>query len=192
MRWMTLLVVLSLLFAALTSCASTGGSAAETPSPALSTVLPTRSSMMELTPQPTTRPTLPPVDPDACAVTIPNGTSPPGMPPASRRHGNGALWVDLWPNNRILATAPNYLHPDGSISMKFPWWRGVAGKLTIEGHRLDAPAPPLKASVPNGYGEIGFQASGIDFPSEGCWQITGRVGDASLTFVTLVIAVRTP
>lgn len=189
---LTLLPILFLLVAALTGCASTSGSAAETRSQALSTVLPTRSSMMESTPQPAARPTLPPVDPDACAVTIPNGTSPPGMPPASRRHGNGALWVDLWPNNRILATAPNYLHPDGSIDMKFPWWRGVAGKLTIEGHRLDAPAPPLSASVSDGYGEMGFQASSIHFPSEGCWQITGRVGEASLTFVTLVIKVPAP
>ncbi len=186
---LTLLPILFLLVAALTGCASTGSTVAETPSPAMSTVLPTRSSTVESTPQPTALPTLPPVDPDACPVTIPNGTTPPGVPPDPSRHGNGALWVDLWPNNRILATAPNYLHPNGSISMKFPWWRGVAGKLTIEGHRLDASAPPLTASVPNGYGEIGFQASGIDFPSEGCWQITGRVGDASLTFVTLVIGV---
>jgi hypothetical protein len=43
--------------------------------------------------------------------------------------------------------------------------------------------------VPDGYGDSGFQSSGITLPSEGCWQVTGRVGDASLTFVTLVLAV---
>jgi hypothetical protein len=76
--------------------------------------------------------------------------------------------------------------------MKFGWWRGVSGKLTIEGFRLGASVPPIQTSVPDGYGETGFQATGILFPSEGCWQITGRVGEASLTFVTLVIKVPAP
>lgn len=72
---------------------------------------------------------------------------------------------------------------DGSLDMKFPWWRAVRGRLTITGRRLDGPADPLRARVPEGYGETGFQASGIIFPSEGCWKITGRAGDAELTFV---------
>jgi hypothetical protein len=64
----------------------------------------------------------------------------------------------------------------------------VRGQLEITGHRLDGPAPPLTASVPEGYGESGFQASGVTFPTAGCWEVTGRVGDATLTFVTLVVA----
>ncbi len=152
----TLLVVVSLFVAALTSCASTGGSAAETPSRAMSTMLPTRSSTVESTPQPTTPPTLPAVDSNSCPVTIPNGSSPPGVSPSPNRHGNGALWVDLWPGNRILAD-PRFVLRDGSVDMKFGWWRGVPGKLTIEGHRLDASAPPIQTSVPDGYGEKGFQ-----------------------------------
>jgi hypothetical protein len=32
-----------------------------------------------------------------------------------------------------------------------------------------------------------FQATGIIFPAEGCWQMTGKVGQATLRFVTLVI-----
>ena len=73
--------------------------------------------------------------------------------------------------------------------MKFPWVRGVRGKLTIQGKRLDAPAPPLRAHIPDGYGDTGFQATGIIFPSEGCWEVTGKVGDSSLTFVTRVVRV---
>lgn len=61
--------------------------------------------------------------------------------------------------------------------------------MTIEGRRLDAPAPPLWAEIPEGYRNIGFQPSGIVFPTEGCWEVTGKVGDASLTFVTLVVKV---
>jgi hypothetical protein len=64
----------------------------------------------------------------------------------------------------------------------------VQGELTIEGKRLDAPAPPLKSIVPDGYGDAGFQVSGLIFPTAGCWAVTGRVGIASLTFVTLVVA----
>ena len=70
----------------------------------------------------------------------------------------------------------------GSISAKLGWWRGVAGRLTISGRRLDAPAPPLRAVVPEGYGELGFQPSGPVFPTEGCWEVTGKVGTSTLSF----------
>jgi hypothetical protein len=102
-------------------------------------------------------------------------------------HGNGKLWVGgLWPHGVIVARR-GFIQPDGSIYMKFGWWRKVAGALTITGQRLDAPAPPLTASVPSGYGDTGFQASGVFFPTEGCWQVTGKVASTSLTFVTFVI-----
>jgi hypothetical protein len=75
---------------------------------------------------------------------------------------------------------------DGSMWWKLPWWRLVPGHLTISGRRLDAPAPPLIPVVPNGYGLGGFQASGVIFPRQGCWQITGKLPGASVTFVLLV------
>jgi hypothetical protein len=71
--------------------------------------------------------------------------------------------------------------------MKFPWWRGVKGKLSISGKRLDSAAPPLRAAIPDGYGDSGFQATGLIFPTEGCWEVTGKVGEASLTFITRVV-----
>jgi hypothetical protein len=102
-------------------------------------------------------------------------------------HGNGELWVGgLWPHGVIVARG-DFIQPDGSVYMKFGWWRKVAGALTITGRRLDAPAPALTASVPSGYGDTGFQASGVFFPTEGCWQVTGKVASTSLTFVTFVI-----
>jgi len=133
--------------------------------------------------------------PAACRVTLPNGSQNPGELPscAGRRfpnevngfrgnHGNGKLWVTLPADGKFLITPEE----DGSLGQKIPWWRGVCGRLTITGRRLDAPAGPLRASVPEGYGEAGFQASGAYFPSEGCWEITGRAGDAELTFVAEV------
>jgi hypothetical protein len=77
--------------------------------------------------------------------------------------------------------------PDGALGMKWPWWRGVAGALSIEGRRLDGPAAPLRAQIPDGYGDRGFQVTGLLFPSEGCWEVTGRAGGAALTFVTRVV-----
>lgn len=76
---------------------------------------------------------------------------------------------------------------DGSISTKFGWWWITAGALTVSGRRLDAQAPPLRASVPDGYGTEGFQASGVSFPTDGCWEVTGAAGGAELRFVTFVL-----
>jgi hypothetical protein len=73
--------------------------------------------------------------------------------------------------------------------MKFPWQRGISGRLTIEGRRLDADAPPLRSEVLSGYGDRGFQSSYIIFPTPGCWEVTGRVADASVTFITTVVKV---
>jgi hypothetical protein len=56
---------------------------------------------------------------------------------------------------------------DGSVTAKFGWWRGVPGKLRIDGRRLDGAAPPLLAHVPDGYDDSGFQSSGITFPTAG-------------------------
>ena len=123
-----------------------------------------------------------------CPVTRPNGDVPPGetVSPESRYLGNDALWTDLYPNP--LRPRPEDIHKDGSIEIKVPWWRGVSGRLTIAGRRLDATAPPLSAWIPTGYGRTGFQSTAITFPTPGCWEVTGRVGDASLTFVTSIAA----
>ena len=121
----------------------------------------------------------------SCVTTLPNRDNPPGQ--ESRfSHGNGHLWVELWPQGHVRAT-PDDVRPDGSITVKVPWTRGVSGWLTITGKRLDAQAPPARAFVPD-YGRRGFQSSLVVFPTPGCWQVTGRVGGVSLTFVIKVIA----
>jgi hypothetical protein len=43
---------------------------------------------------------------------------------------------------------------DGSLGMKWGWWRGVRGQLRIKGHRLEMPGLPLRAYIPkDGYGD---------------------------------------
>jgi hypothetical protein len=78
--------------------------------------------------------------------------------------------------------------------MKFWWTRGegLRGKLVIHGKRLDASAPPLRASIPEGYGDTGFQATAVTFPTEGCWEVTGQVADTRVTFVTRVVKLAAP
>ena len=91
------------------------------------------------------------------------------------------------PERGVIEADARFVQPDGSIGWKLGWWRIEPGSLIITGRRLDAVAPPLRVSIPDGYGREGFQASGVTFPTDGCWEVTGLVGDASLTFVTYVV-----
>jgi hypothetical protein len=70
--------------------------------------------------------------------------------------------------------------------MKFPWWRGpgIRGHLHIRGHELTL-GVSVRADA-GGYGDTGFNASGIVFPVEGCYQIRGEADGAVLSFVTMV------
>jgi hypothetical protein len=131
----------------------------------------------------------------SCPVTLPNGKSPsaPGAPGSEFNLGNedGTLFTIPWPEGVVIFArdGPGFILPDGSLEMKWPWWRGMPGKLSIGGQRLDAPAPPLRAEITEGYGDSGFQPTALIFPTQGCWEVTGIVGNAQLTFVTLVVQV---
>ena len=131
---------------------------------------------------------------EPCPVTLPNAEVV--------RHGwhfdygNGELWTSVWPDGNVVfrSGGPGIIHANGSLSMKWPWYveqEDFHGKLEIQGRRLDAPS---ERSVSGNHspvlGDPGFHAGGITFPSEGCWEVTGRAGDASLTFVTRVVVER--
>jgi hypothetical protein len=125
-----------------------------------------------------------------CEPTQPNGDTPPGEDPSPSFYGNGRLYTTGLGARGEFAN-PRFVAADGSIGMKFAWWRapgvGAAGDLKIIGHEINSGAS-ITASIPDGYGQR-FQASGITFPTEGCYEITGKSGDASLTFVTKVTKV---
>lgn len=125
-----------------------------------------------------------------CPITIPNGSQPPNSTRYSGWHGNGVLWVNLWPYD-VIFVVPGQIDSDDSLTMKIDWVRGpkTIGPLTVEGHRIDAQVPPLQSKFTD-YGDKGFQPTTTVFPTEGCWEVTGKVGDASLTFVTLVLKVK--
>lgn len=127
-----------------------------------------------------------------CPVTRSGRFVPPSGVPyyalfgADSSYGNGQLWVGNLPENGVIIAGSDPVEPDELISRKFGWYRVAHGLLTITGRRRDAPAPPARTSVPSGYGDTGFQPSGVSFPTEGCWEITGTVGSTTLTFVTFV------
>jgi|KBSSwiStaDraftv2_1062776.scaffolds.fasta_scaffold43135_6 hypothetical protein len=141
---------------------------------------------------PSTVPSAAQPTPYGCPVTLPGSAGTPQFDPAAlygagSSYGNDVLWVGgLWPGG-VLAAEPAFVDPDGSVHMKFGWYRIATGSLTITGRRLDGPAPALTADVPEGYGASGFQSSGVRFPVEGCWEVTGHVGTGSMSFVTYVL-----
>jgi hypothetical protein len=128
----------------------------------------------------------------ACPVTDVRGRRPPDPAQPSFNYGNDTIRVALAPRNGRLVAGrlPGggeraTINEDGSIDAKFGWWRAGSGKIRISGRRLDAAAAPLRAHVPGGYAR-GFQATGLTFPTTGCWRVTGRYAGASLTFTVLV------
>jgi hypothetical protein len=95
------------------------------------------------------------------------------------------LWTILPLDGKFLIP-PRVIAFHHGLWEKFMWYRVAKGALSIEGHKVGEPATSVKPEIPCCYGETGFQASGIIFPSEGCYEITGRVADARLTFIVEV------
>jgi hypothetical protein len=124
---------------------------------------------------------------ETCPVTPPSGSRPVGArPPAAGwdLQGNGTLWV-LLPLSRTLAT--NEL---GGYKM---FWIGQQGispftRLIVQYRLLESGSAPVAAQTGSGT-FMGYDgpswASRMSF-QPGCWQITGRLLDASLSFVVQV------
>ena len=115
-------------------------------------------------------------------------TCPATLSSAEEPIENSALWTSSWPEGRVVFEpgGPGFIEDDGSLGMKWPWARRIQGQLAVGGRRLDDDAPPARAYIPYGYGDIGFQATYLIFPTPGCWEITGGVSGRSLTFIVLV------
>jgi hypothetical protein len=122
----------------------------------------------------------------ACEPTHPNG-----LGPSPEYYRVGVLSVYTYPRGTVefKPGGGGFVENDGSLGIKWPWWRGVSGALKISGRRLDAPAPPLRADIPDGYGDSGFLPTNLIFPQPGCWEVTGSVGQATITFVTRVVKI---
>ena len=135
-----------------------------------------------------------------CPVTQPSASRfqvPEGFPapqnPFAFYHGTPELWVLLTPGP--WSELPIW---DVGMKQKVVWytklysrWAQMSGaeplpKLEIEGRRLDGNAPLLYVEGANPSHAPGmgyFIMSGVNFPTSGCWEVTGRLGNATTTFV---------
>ena len=138
--------------------------------------------------------------PASCLVTVPQ--DPAFVPPAPYDKlgfegyfwfGSNSLWTSL-PQDGVWAGLP--ANP-GGYTQKVFWWREgyvwneePEPNLVLTGERLDAEALSFKGSKgTNAYAsDIGSaMLAGVDFPTLGCWKITGRYNDeAELSFVVWV------
>jgi len=107
--------------------------------------------------------------------------------------GTKRLWTILPADGTWRGLRP-YSPTGRGFRQKIFWWRegyfwlaDPNPELTVRARRLDAPAPPF--TIPhatNGYTEKDFKSFmlvGVDFPTHGCWEITGRFKGDELTFV---------
>jgi hypothetical protein len=91
-----------------------------------------------------------------------------------------SIWASAWWADE--GGSPLRVSADG---LKVGWFRPAGATLAITGERLDATAAPLSAHVPCCY-PTRFQATGLYFPSEGCWKVTARAAGSELSFVVWV------
>ncbi|HEY6182867.1 MAG TPA: hypothetical protein VIW67_11500, partial [Terriglobales bacterium] len=135
------------------------------------------------------------VVPESCPITRPYRTSlfVPPSPYWTKENTESRFWFG---SDKLWTSLP----VDGvwkSLSVgKMFWWRQGYNaykepqpRLIITGKRLDSAVPDLKADHatnallrPRHAMLIGF-----DFPTAGCWQITGRYEDGELTFTAWVV-----
>jgi hypothetical protein len=133
----------------------------------------------------------------ACDVTVPNGIVAGSSERQDWSYGNALLSVGpfgLWPGGTVVFKpgGPGFITPEGALGMKFGWTRGVPGPLHVSGRRLDGPARPLVLEASNGYGNVGFQASYLIFPTPGCWEVTAQIGEregSRIAFITRVLKI---
>jgi hypothetical protein len=129
--------------------------------------------------------------PPPCDVTRPGGQG--------NSYGTRSLSVVLDPQGviELKEGGAAFVQRDGAIGALLEWQRGVPGQMRIEGRRLDGRSRPLHAQIPkSGDGDTGWLPSYVLFPEPPsgsasgpasepqCWEITGRVGETVLTFVT--------
>jgi hypothetical protein len=160
-----------------------------------STNLPEKPMLTE-----TVAPEVVPHDPPAnCPITVPQ--NPPFTPPAPYDslgfegefwYGSNSLWTAVRENGTWEALPHN---PEGYTQKVF-WWRDgyvwtdePEPALIVTAERLDAPSPLIHASNATNASASDIGSAmlvGIDVPTLGCWKITGKYGNAELSFVVWV------
>lgn len=124
----------------------------------------------------------------ACPLTDPAWIKPPDDaavqdPPEFGYYfvnDDRSIWASAWWTDQ--EDSPLRASEDG---IKMGWFRPAGAVLEVNGQRLDAQAPPLEADIPCCY-PTRFQATGLYFPTEGCWEVKAKAAESELSFVVRV------
>lgn len=136
--------------------------------------------------------------PYSCPVTSADDIRPdhsldPFDDNASVYYADG-LWVSI-PKDGVIELSIDDVISFGPLtgwrSETITWLRedGVEGFVEVTGRRLDAHSdltPQTPLSPQRQYVRVGTVTTGLAFPSEGCWEVTGSVSDRKITFVVEV------
>lgn len=112
-------------------------------------------------------------------------------------HGNGKLWTVLPPRKIYSGYFPD-LYDDPALAMETDWWQMGHELLVITGKRLDAHAGPLhvrgvgSAGASRGDDGPGHFLASVILPTQGCWEITGKIYGNDDSALTFVVDVRDP
>lgn len=123
-----------------------------------------------------------------CMATEPLRVKPPEDSAVLDPPAYGDYFVNE--DRSILASASWAVEAeyDMNVSQKWikvGWFRPAGAEITVTGQRLDGEAPPLEFEVACCY-PTRFQASGLYFPTEGCWKVTAKAADKELSFVVRI------
>ncbi len=122
--------------------------------------------------------TVPPLTAGSYALAF----RPLGALPAWSRwnyHGNGKLFALLRSDGTVVSD------PLGGYKMRWAANQGVSGPFTVRYWMLDPPSAPLAARTGTLSGSDSTMSQMRFEP--GCWEIIGRLGDVSLSFVAQVV-----
>jgi hypothetical protein len=124
----------------------------------------------------------------ACRLTEPVWAKPPDDAAVQGSPGFGYYFVNedrsIWASAWWVGQKVNQLRASQD-GFKVGWFRPAGASLEISGQRLDGPAPALEAHVPCCY-PTRFQATGLIFPTEGCWTVTAKAAARELSLVVWV------
>ena len=125
--------------------------------------------------------------PNACPLTEPAWAKPPEDSAVQDPPEYGYYFINvdssIWTSAWWTKQDEDYLRAGEDI--KVGWFRPAGATLEVTGQRLDGEAPPLEFHAPCCY-PTRFQASGLGFPTPGCWEVTARAEDRKLSFVVWV------
>ena len=124
---------------------------------------------------------------NACPLTEPAWAKPPEDSAVQNVPAYGYYFVNednsMWASAWWTEREENYLRAGEDI--KVGWFRPAGATVEITGQRLDGKADALETHIPCCY-PTRFQATGLVFPTNGCWEVIARAEDRELSFVIWV------